>query len=274
MPFSQELCCGVRHTPTWLVGLVLAAGIALVAFRARSLTASGAIAAAVVGTIAMGAGWSWGALLVAYFASSSLLSRYREREKAARSAGGVEKGGARDAVQVAANGGAFAIAAAGYWLSPHPAWLAVGAGALAASAADTWATEIGMLAGATPRSILTGRPVSVGSSGGVTIQGWLAAAAGAGFVAAVVFLVQWPRPAVVAAILGGVIGCALDSVIGAAFQARRRCMSCDVLTEQRVHRCGAETQHVGGAAWLDNDGVNALGTAGGALFGIAAARYF
>jgi uncharacterized protein (TIGR00297 family) len=274
MPFSRELCCGVRHTPTWLVGLVIAGGIALVSFRARSLSASGALAAGALGTIAMGAGWSWGVVLVAYFVSASSLSRFREAEKAARTEGRVEKGGARDAVQVAANGGAFGIAAVGFWITRDPVWHAIGAGAIAASAADTWATEIGTMSGAAPRSILDGRAVPVGASGGVTLQGWLAAIAGAGFIALLTWALQWPATAIVAAIIGGFLGCALDSVVGAAFQARRRCASCDAITEQRVHRCGAPTALIGGASWLDNDGVNALSTAGGALVGAAIGRYF
>jgi uncharacterized membrane protein len=54
-------------------------------------------------------------------------------------------------------------------------------------------------------------------------------------------------------------------------QSQRRCEVCGVATEQRVHRCGAATRHVGGLAMLDNDGVNGLATLGGALFGGAVA---
>ena len=48
-------------------GLLAAAAIALVARRAGSLSTSGAIAATLVGTAAVAAGWHWGALLVVYF---------------------------------------------------------------------------------------------------------------------------------------------------------------------------------------------------------------
>ena len=56
-------------------GAVIAAAIAAGAWRAGSLSRSGAAAAFFVGTIAIAAGWTWGALLLAYFISSSLLSR-------------------------------------------------------------------------------------------------------------------------------------------------------------------------------------------------------
>jgi uncharacterized protein (TIGR00297 family) len=264
----------VDHLTHWVVGAVLAAAVALVATRARALTARGAVAATVVGTIAIAAGWSWGVVLVAYFASSSLLSRVRSAERAVRVGTRIEKDGPRDATQVIANGGVFTLAAAGFWASPDPLWQALGAGALAASAADTWATEIGTLSSATPRSILDWSPVPAGTSGGVTARGLLGGAAGAAFVSLIAWLVRWPAVAIVAALVGGLAGCVFDSVIGAGFQARRWCASCGTATEQRAHACGAPTTITGGLRWLDNDGVNAISTIAGALFGAASARFY
>lgn len=255
------------------LGLALASTIALLARVFGALSTSGAVAAVAVGTLAMAAGWSWGILLIAYFASSSLLSRFKAAEKASRTQGRVEKGGRRDAIQVLANGGVYALAAVGFWMRPDPLWQAIGAGALAASAADTWATEIGTLVGSEPRSILGWNPVAVGTSGGVTVAGLLAGLAGAGFIAAVGWLVRWPASAAIAAFIGGVSGCLLDSLLGASLQARRWCATCRASTEQRIHGCGAPTELVGGMRWLDNDAVNAISTMGGALFGAATARY-
>ena len=264
----------MSYTQTLTLGLALASAIAFVAWRGRALSASGAIAAAVVGALAMTAGWRWGVLLIAYFVSSSILSRFRMAEKDARTRGRVDKGGARDAAQVLANGGLFGLVALGHSQSPDPLWQSLAAGALGASAADTWATEIGTLARETPRSILDWKPVDVGTSGGVTPQGLLAGLAGALFVAAVVAALRWPIASAAAAVVGGMMGCLLDSIAGASLQARRWCTRCAAITEQRVHRCGSTTAVTGGIVWLDNDGVNALCTIGGALFGASAARYF
>jgi uncharacterized protein (TIGR00297 family) len=264
----------VNSLQTVTAGLALATTIALAAKRTRSLSGSGAVAAALVGTMAVVAGWSWGIVLIAYFVSASMLSSFRAAEKAARSAGRIEKSGARDAAQVLANGGLFALAAVGHAASPDAIWQALGAGALAASAADTWATEIGRLSRAAPRSILEGSPVAVGTSGGVTLLGFAAAVTGAGSVALMTWLVGWPRIAIVAALIGGVVGCLLDSVIGASLQARRWCAKCDAITERRRHSCGSPTTVMGGIRWLDNDGVNAISTVGGALFGATVASYF
>lgn len=264
----------MSHPQNLIVGLALAIVIALVARKARALTTSGSLAAIVVGTITVGAGWSWGVVLVAYFVAGTLLSRFHASEKQSRTGGRVEKSGPRDARQVLANGGLFALAALGYQASPDPLWQHLGAGALGASSSDTWATEIGTLAQATPRSIVDFRPVPAGTSGGVTAQGLAGGLAGAAFVAAIVACVGWPTTASASALIGGVLGCLLDSLLGGAFQARRWCSTCSAPTEQRVHRCGSAARIVGGLAWLDNDGVNALSTLGGALLGVAGARYF
>jgi uncharacterized protein (TIGR00297 family) len=260
--------------PTWtrvLEGFVLASGVAGAAYYARALSVSGALAAVAIGTLAVAAGWSWGALLIAYFVSSSTLSHFRAEDKRARAGDRTEKQGARDAAQVLANGVLFAGASIAYVITGSPLCQMIGAAALAASAADTWATEIGILAASPPRSMVTGRVVPPGTSGGFTWLGLAASGAGASFVASVAWLARWPATAILSALIGGVAGSVIDSVIGATLQARRRCVFCAADTERRVHDCGRTTELAGGVFWMDNDSVNALSTVGGALVGVAAA---
>jgi uncharacterized protein (TIGR00297 family) len=248
--------------------IAIALGISLLARRARALTLSGTVAATAVGTLALLAGWKWGVLLIAYFASSSALSRFRSKEKDRRTAGIVEKGGARDAVQVIANGGILALAAAFAAFTPQHEhfWRALGAGALAASASDTWATEVGTLGGRAPRSILTFAPVPPGTSGGITLTGTIAAILGAAFIGLVAFCLAWGSRVALAALLGGVAGSTLDSLLGASLQSRRWCEHCRQATERAIHDCGTATHPVGGLAWFDNDVVNiACGAVGGLL---------
>ena len=244
-------------------GGLAATAIALLARRAGSLDASGAAMAVVVGTISVAAGWSWGALLVAFFVASSALSRLGARRKEERAGSIVDKGGARDARQVLANGGLFALAALLSLLAPWPGWMVAGAGALAAATSDTWATEIGTLAGGAPRSIISGRPVPTGTSGGITLAGTLAALCGAAFVAALAWSFRWPASAAI--LLGGLAGSTADSLLGATIQARRWCERCEAATERAVHDCGSPTRPSGGLRWLDNDGVNLAAALVGAL---------
>ena len=247
-----------------MAGVALAAAIAVAARHARALSPSGAAAATLVGAAAVAAGWAWGALLIAFFVASTTLSRWGAARKEALTRAVVDKGAERDALQVFANGGLFAGAALLYLTAPDPRLMAAGAGALAAATADTWATEVGTLLGGAPRSALTLQPLAPGMSGGVTPVGTLAAVAGAAFIAAVAWALGWPGAAG-AALLGGVVGCAADSVIGATIQARRRCPRCQTLTERTTHVCGEVTQPAGGLAWLDNDGVNLASGAVGAV---------
>src|SRR5690348_3140453 len=95
-----------------LAGFLLAGALAFAARAARSLSRGGAIAAIVVGTTAAIAGWGWAVVLIAFFIASSALSRFRRAAREARIGRIVEKGDERDAIQVFANGGVFALSAA------------------------------------------------------------------------------------------------------------------------------------------------------------------
>jgi uncharacterized protein (TIGR00297 family) len=247
-----------------IAGVIAAVIVALAARRLRALSTSGAVAATLVGAVAIAAGWSWGILLIAYFIAASALSKLGERRKADLVASIVEKDDERDARQVLANGGVYALAALGYLVWHSPQWYALGIGALAASAADTWATEIGTLAGRNPRSIVSGQPVPAGTSGGVTVIGTIASVGGALFIAAGAAIARWPVPFTAIA-LGGLAGAMADSVLGATLQTRRWCDVCSKATERAVHSCGNRTRRTGGLRGFDNDAVNAVCSGVGAL---------
>ncbi len=248
----------------FLLALATSATIATLAWRARTLTPSGAFAATAVGTgILLGGGWPGGAVLLSFFLSSSAVSRILPEPT---DTGLDNKGDCRDQWQVLANGGAAAMGAlAGAAVLGGPGWIVTAS--LAAAGADTWATSFGELSPTPPRHVLSGEPVRRGTSGGITIQGSLGGAAGAAVVAlvgavgyrsAVVFVVAAPI---------GFLMMLLDSVLGAAGQGKFHCQGCDQPTERRVHRCGRVADHRAGFIWLTNDGVNALATFAAALAG-------
>ncbi len=242
---------------------LVAAAAALVAWRVRTLTAGGAVAAAVIGGLVLvGTGWEGGAVLAAFFVSSSVVGRLAPERPALDA-----KGEQRDPLQVAANG---APAALGALLGlHHPSlglWIVTGS--LAAAAADTWATSLGALSRTPPRRLLFGPVVPMGASGGMTAAGTLAAVAGAALVG-VVAAAAGNIPAL--APLGTLVGFAgmgADSVLGALWQGRFECRACGAASEWRLHRCGARTVVEGGLAWLDNDAVNLVATS---LAGLLAA---
>jgi uncharacterized protein (TIGR00297 family) len=231
------------------VGALLAAVVAIAAYRLRRLTMDGAFAALLVGTAVFGAlGWRGAAVLFAFFIPSALLSRGAQAR--------------RNAWQVLANGGVAAICA---YLSARglPPLAAAFAGAFAAASADTWGTEIGTRWGGTPVSILTFRRVALGRSGGITPIGTLATISGAAcvaIVAAVVGLAWFESVA-----LGGIAGALADSLLGASFQALRWCANCTCECETRYHLCGTATTLQRGLEWMGNDAVNLAATLVGAV---------
>lgn len=243
---------------------MLATSVALGALRTRTLSTSGAIAGIGTGAVAITAGWSWGILLLLLFISASALSRFGERRKADLVYPVVEKRRDRDAGQVLANGGVFLLAALAFLAFPSAAWHAVGIGALAASAADTWATEVGTLSSAKPISITSGQRVPTGTSGGITMLGTLAGLSGAIFMALGATVAGWPV-SFAAVLIGGMAGAVSDSVLGATLQTRRWCDRCAESTERLVHSCNTPTMYAGGIRGFNNDVVNAVCSGVGAL---------
>ena len=224
-------------------------------------------AAILVGGACILAGWTWVALLFAFFISSTLFSRYGEAAKRDRVDDIVEKGGNRDAWQVLANGGVFASLAILSLFSDFALSPAAAAGALAASTADTWATEIGTLSQSMPRGLLSRKLVPRGTSGGVTSAGIIASFAGAAFIALIAMLLDWPLVSICGALVGGISGSLIDSILGASLQSKQWCEQCHRGTERAIHTCGRKSIHAGGIRWLNNDLVNLLSSLGGAAVG-------
>jgi uncharacterized protein (TIGR00297 family) len=255
-----------------ICGLAGAAAISIAARKMRALSSEGALAATAVGAaVVAGAGIRGGAMLVAFFVSSTLLGRLPITVDLEQ-----RRGRERDAVQVLANGGVAAVMALVLSLTREQtrSLLTAGfGGAVATATADTWATEIGSRSRSRPRSIVTRRPTAPGASGGVTVAGLSASAVGAVLIAGLASAPfagtsrQASRRAVPIA-LGGFTGALVDSILGATVQEVRFCDGCAVETEARVHRCGAQTRVTRGAPWCDNDMVNALATAAGATTSI------
>ena len=263
-----------------LIGFVCAALTALLAYRLGSLSRSGAWGALLTGTIIFGlGGWQWAVLLLAFFISSSALTRLFGRRKADLEEK-FEKGGRRDLSQTLANGGVAALFAGLHFFFPSSGWTWMGfVASLAAVNADTWATELGVLNPSMPRLITTWKPVERGTSGGISVHGTLAAAGGAGFIALLAALCTpslrlpsfpsstWSLFGIVLA--SGFLGAFFDSFLGATVQAIYRCPQCDKETEKHpVHTCGTTTVQVRGWKWLNNDLVNVGCALMGAVIGI------
>lgn len=255
--------------------LALNAIVAIGAWKKEAVDTSGAIIGTVVGTIIMtAAGIPAYGLLAGFFLSSTALGRIAGKRRGPSQV--EEKGSRRDAFQVLANAGAAAVAALLYGASSDAKWLAAFATSFAAANADTWASELGVLYRRLPRSILTGKELPAGASGGVTPLGFLASALGAAFIG-VLFAasyasiadanIEWGLIALIAA-LGGFAGSVIDSLLGAAFQAQYTCAVTGLYTE-RPSTDGKPNILNRGHRWFTNDVVNFTSTTAVTLAGAA-----
>jgi uncharacterized protein (TIGR00297 family) len=214
-----------------IIGVVATVVLSVGAVLSAALTpAAGGVAAAFGIVIVLFVGFPFLALLVLFVAACTLATRYRFEEKKRQH---VEEGrvGERGVPNVVAHiilptG----IAIAGGLSSPilhSAATSALFASALAFGTADTFASEFGVLSGHA-RSILTGRPVTPGTNGGVSSRGQLFAlvaavltgAVGAGLFALFGEPLANPAVFVVTVTAAGFLGCQVDSVLGEVFENR------------------------------------------------------
>jgi len=264
-------------------GGVIAAAIAWAGYRTRALTLSGSIGAVIVGALTFAFGGPLvAASVIIFFVTGSVLSRVHTptADKARVLA---PKGAQRDAAQVGANGGvamacAIAFGIASLYGLPHASkFLVAAVCAIAAASGDTWSTEVGSLARGRARLITNMKLVDAGTSGGVTLQGTLAAPLGG----AIVGLAGVARPDILIlpgwialCAIAGLVGSILDSLLGATMQGMWRCSRCAHTVEAGVHAtCGAPCSLISGLPWLDNDGVNGITTLVGAGVGYVLAGF-
>ncbi|MBE9914363.1 DUF92 domain-containing protein [Paenibacillus donghaensis] len=255
----------------WLIGGVCALFVAAAAYWKHSLTLSGAAAAFVMGTVYFGAGnLLWFGILLLFFISSSLLSKFKQANKEELEKS-YAKTSTRDAGQVLANGGAGMLLCILNAIWPHLGWVFAFIGVMAAVTADTWATEWGGLSRRPPRSVVTGKIVPPGTSGGVTLLGSTAAALGGLLIG----LFGWlfaelsgmsgqGMEYLLAGIAGGIAGAFADSFLGATLQVMHRCQVCGKDVEVLAH-CGQPTRRIRGLSWMNNDAVNFLSACMGGI---------
>ena len=271
----------------FVIGLLTAVGVAILAHRAHALSLSGAIAAALLGTIVFGLGGiGWAIIMLTFFTSSSGLSKLFAAQKST-SGMNFSKGSRRDAWQVTANGGLAGLLVLIYvilsYYSSETLWIQylwVGfASSLAAANADTWATELGLLNPGKPFLVSSLRKVPKGTSGAISLVGTLASLAGSAVIGGVAVLSLsvgfgpshelGSSAQFLVITISGMVGALVDSILGGTVQSVYFCPVCNKETEQYpLHQCGALTYQKRGLPWLNNDWVNAACTISAGIFGM------
>ncbi|GBC69934.1 hypothetical protein HRbin01_01641 [archaeon HR01] len=239
-----------------------------VALAGRFLDWKGALAGALLGYIYyLGGGRLHFASVLTFLVVGGLATRYRYREKHG------EKRGVRTWSNVLANG-TVAAGVAGYAAfsqMDRGLGLAMFMGAVSAAFTDTMATELGMLSRRKPVTITSLREAEPGTPGAVTPEGLTYSLVAPVSLTAVIAVLDSGLAGQVhlwlaITVFTGFIGSVLDSVVGALFQSRYRCVACGRAVEVRKH-CGVPTQYVGGSRYFNNDTVNLVATLSGALSG-------
>ncbi|EKX47646.1 hypothetical protein GUITHDRAFT_106634 [Guillardia theta CCMP2712] len=242
--------------------LVLPSLVILAAYARRSLDVSGAVAGWFVGATCSMAGGKFSTTLIAFFVTSSLLTKMGAKSKKAIDAD-YKDGGQRNWVQVLSNGlgGTIAclciVASRNYpdnfrsIRDPEVMFEVAFLSHFACCCGDTWASETGTaFSGPLSESFLLTslRRVPRGTNGGISVIGTLASLLGGCFVGLVFALcgssLTLPSTIIVGA-AAGLGGSLLDSLLGATLQYSGISNS-----------PGPGVKHVSGSDVLDNHQVN------------------
>ncbi|MDK2975424.1 MAG: hypothetical protein PWP08_1795 [Methanofollis sp.] len=187
-------------------------------FRVADLP--GLFSAAIIGILLIVfADIRWFLIMLLFFTLGSLATKYRYREKDAM---GVAQshGGVRGYFNVFANGLVATAGAVLFGITGHPAFTALFLGSVASAAADTAASEIGVMGG-DPYLITTLERVHPGTNGGVTVLGEVVALCAAVIISLLAWALGVVDPGVaVIGILAGFFGTNVDSLIGATLENR------------------------------------------------------
>lgn len=206
-----------------LAAVVIGLSFGYFAYRFKAADLSGLFSGAILGIILIVfADVRWFLIMLTFFVIGSACTRYQFERK--QEMGVAEThGGVRGYSNVFANGLAAAVAAALYGITGgHPAFLAFFLGSVSSAAADTVASEIGVVGG-TPYLITTFEKVPPGTNGGVTLTGQVVAMLGAASIGIAAFLLGVVDPIWIGiCTLSGFIGTNVDSIIGATLENQGR----------------------------------------------------
>ncbi|HNX48303.1 MAG TPA: DUF92 domain-containing protein [Methanomassiliicoccales archaeon] len=207
-----------------VIVLVLCAALCALSWKLGLLTADGSLASFAVGMVlGLFGGIGWLLLLVLFAFIGFAVTRYKMDLKIKR---GVQEGkkGERGYRNVLANGAVpMAVAILSFllgWEGELPALIYMSA--VCVAAADTTASELGVLSDRT-YMITTLKRVPTGVDGGVSLYGtgWaIAASAFAALVGWLVILGTVPSLLILVPVSMGILGCFIDSVIGATLETK------------------------------------------------------
>lgn len=203
-----------------IVVLILAAGM-FFSIRWKKLTIAAAITGALLGGIIYAGGGLTGlSMLTVFFILGTAATSWKKNEKRSLLTGNANQL-TRHTGQVFANAGVAAITGGLMILFPRPVLQVMMAASLAAAAADTVSSELGMVYGRRFYNILTGRPDQKGLDGVISIEGLLLGIAASAIISFLYVLGNGWSGSFWIILLAGTIGNLVDSLLGATLERRQ-----------------------------------------------------
>ena len=201
--------------------LYLAAALAILVYASRkeAITPDGMVAALLTAvTLYTLGGFLLGFSLILFFILGTGVSKMKTKEKT-EAEKTQEHTGARNWKQVLANSLPSVILSWIYFFTEEPIYLFLAFTVFSAAASDTFSSEIGMMSKGRVFHILTGKPLPMGVSGGVTLQGLVAGIVGSVLLSLPILLAFGPEEYLLGVLLG-FFGTIIDSVLGASLQRK------------------------------------------------------
>ncbi|KAL3640974.1 hypothetical protein CASFOL_015942 [Castilleja foliolosa] len=262
-----------------LIASVIAAAIAIRSYRKKSLDLSGAFSGFTVMAIHFAVNYRFGAVLLAFFFTSSMFTKFGEDKKKKVEAD-FKEGGQRNWIQVLFNSGIATllvlvswklVGSRDYCLNSKESQLMtqlIGGiiGHYCCCNGDTWSSELGVLSDEQPRLITTFKPVRKGTNGGVTKAGLVAAAAGGSVIGLTFVIIGFFTTnctydialkqllIIPVSAFAGLCGSVIDSLLGATLQYSGFC----TVRNKVVGKPGPAVKKICGVNILDNNAVNLL----------------
>ncbi len=263
----------------FFIGLVLGFVIAVLGYKAKSLTLDGAFTGFFIGLFIFGLGsWVFGMQLFLFFFLGSVATKViAKRQKDIQDE--FEKGGSRrDMLQAGAKSGLGAILTLLYVINPDPIYIYFFSGILTAALVDTMSTEIGITMKGKP--VIAYKPwkkAEKGEPGVISFYGTMGGFIFGLILTSIIYLFSLfdnyllnseITPIFIVIIsVAGLVGMFADSIIGGTLQRMNKCVECGKIVESKQH-CEKDTTHHKGIKWINNDMNNFMGTTIGGLFAL------
>ncbi len=244
---------------TFLVAFLLGLIVSFLSYKFKFLDLGGSLLTFLLALFIYGLGsWKWTVPIVTFFLLSSILSKIVDRLNSKNLKDLIDKGSQRDYKQVLANGGVPLLICILNFLiqGENIHWYLIYILSVAISTSDTWSTEIGTLFARKVVLITNFQKVEPGISGGISLIGTLGGIAGAFvIILSSMFFIHLSINQILILIFFSVLGNLFDSFLGSTLQVKFQCMSCNKITEKKIH-CGKDTVRLKGISFIDNDFVN------------------